>query len=212
MKLIRTNNQLDWNPYWGKALVCDIPRPEDVSLFDQNGYDLTSLELDYAFENTKKRKVVDIRQRRAIATKWFADCETTNTGAHLNHAWLFERKGYSGKARQQLQEWAKHNNYLYKLLKIKPKWGIDISIDYVDSEENVFEVFHYEWDDFDFKNVEEKRRVVEEIILNYNWNDVAKEMLDKKEQWHHLGFFEQSKWKSDFIGLPPEQFKMVLWD
>ena len=213
MKLIETNNSFNINPYWSKPLGhTEVPDISELEMFDQNGYDLTSLELDYAFENVSKRKIVNIRQRRAIAHRWFVEEAIPTTGAHLNHAWLFERKGYDGKAREQLEQWAYKNHYIYKLLKMRPKWGIDISIDYVDENQNVFEVFHYEWDDFDPVVVEKRRREVSPIIVESDWNEVALKMLERRSEWQHLGFFEQSKWKSDYIGLPPEQFKMVIWD
>ena len=40
---------------------------------------------------------------------------------------------------------------------MKSKWGIDISIDYTDYDGNVFEVFHYEWDSFDYDPIIEKK-------------------------------------------------------
>ncbi len=49
-------------------------------------------------------------------------------------------------------------------------------------------------------------------MLNTDWEDAAKTLIDKKSEWHGLDFFAQSKWKSDFFGVEPEQFKMVAWD
>ena len=49
-----------------------------------------------------------------------------------------------------LTDWAKKNNLIYKLIAIRPKWGLDFSIDYVDNEGNAFEIFHWEFDGFDF--------------------------------------------------------------
>ena len=100
---------------------------------------------------------------------------------------------------------------LYKLIKMKPKWGIDISIDYV-SKDHVFEVFHYEWDAFEYDAVIEKKLEIEKFVLNLDWDKVALELIELKDQWYHLDFFEQSKWKTDFFGLSPEKFKNVIWD
>jgi hypothetical protein len=36
-------------------------------------------------------------------------------------------------------------------------------------------------------------------------------MIRRKSEWHHLGFFEQSAWKTEFFGMEKERFKMVLW-
>ena len=49
-------------------------------------------------------------------------------------------------------------------------------------------------------------------MLNTDWEDAAKTLINKKDEWHGLDFFAQSKWKSDFFGVEPEQFKMVAWD
>jgi hypothetical protein len=44
-----------------------------------------------------------------------------------------------------------------------------------------------------------------------DWNDAAQRILKRKDEWHHLGFFEQSEWKTRFFGIEKERFKMVLW-
>ena len=48
--------------------------------------------------------------------------------------------------------------------------------------------------------------------LNLPLNKVALELIDLKDQWYELDFFEQSKWKTDYFGLTPEKFKNVIWD
>ena len=132
-------------------------------------------------------------------------------GAHINHSDIFERKGFSSYALEQLLAIAEINPMLYKLIKMKPKWGIDISIDYV-SEDAVFEVFHYEWDSFEYDKVIEKKFEIENFVTKLDWDDVAKELWKRKEEWFYLDFFDQTKWKTDFFGLSPEKFKNVIWD
>jgi len=55
------------------------------------------------------------------------------------------------------------------------------------------------------------KELMEPKLLSIDWQDAGKSLLDKKDQWHHLGFFEQSDWKCAFFGVPKEQFKMVAW-
>ena len=62
-----------------------------------------------------------------------------------------------------------------------------------------------------FDKVLEKQREVEAIIAEVNWDSKAKEMIDRKDEWHHLDFFGQSDWKCEFWGLPKENFKEVIW-
>ena len=93
---------------------------------------------------------------------------------------------------------------------MKPKWGIDISIDYV-SEDAVFEVFHYEWDAFDYNHVIEKKQEIEQFVIKQDWDDIAIKLWNKKNEWINLNFFDQTKWRTDYFGLSPEKFKNVIW-
>ena len=58
---------------------------------------------------------------------------------------------------------------------------------------------------------EDKKEKMEEFLLNQDWDERAKTMLERKDEWHGLGFFEQSDWKTQFFGIDKERFKMVLW-
>lgn len=181
--------------------------PFCVDLFDQNGYHLTKAEQAFLIRNGYQPIVR--RHEDCLRHDWFI--WDKREGAHINHADLFERKGFKDCALDQLLAIAEQDNpMLYKLVKMKPKWGIDISIDYV-SEDAVFEVFHYEWDAFDYNAVMEKKHEIEYFVLNQDWDDIAIKLWKKKNEWYHLDFFEQTKWRTDFFGLSPEKFKNVIW-
>ena len=206
-----SNNAFDSNGYWSKpiAKLVFVPTSEDLELFDQNGYDLTELEKHFASSNVAGTDSHRLH-RTALKKPWF--CQSTKIeGAILNHSLLFERKGYTGKALEELNHWAKSLPIIYKLINLRPKWGLDFSMDYVDRAGNSFEVLHWEWDSFNCEQVEEVKSKVEPIILNIDWDDAGKQILDKKDQWHHLDFFAQSDWKCNYFGIPKEQFKMVAW-
>ena len=212
MRLHVTDNQFDPNPYWCERLksVFACPPKETVALFDQNGYDLTRLEQLYAVANgantTRHRNSEHITLRQT----WFED-DSPESGPHINHAFMFERKGYSGEALQQLTTWAGYRPQFHKLTAMRPKWGLDFSIDYADREGNVFELLHWEYDGFEHDEIADKKAKMEEFLLKQDWPDRARVMLERKEEWHSLGFFEQSEWKTRFFGIDKERFKMVLW-
>ena len=179
---------------------------DSVQLHDQNGYHLT--EAEQAFLDTNGYETVERRAEDCIRQDWLV--WDSRDKAHINHSDLFERKGFKGAALEQLEYYANYNPMLWKVAKMKPKWGIDISIDYV-SEDRVFEVFHYEWDSFIFEDVHQKKLEIEEFVLDHDWNAVAEVLWRKRDEWLELPFFEQTKWRTDYFGLSPEKFKDVIW-
>ena len=209
--LTLSKNQFDSNGYWSTpmAKLVYLPTREDIELFDQNGFDLTELEKHFASSNIAGPDSHRCH-RTALKKPWF-EFPNTISGAHLNHSLLFERKGYAGMALQQLKMWAQDFPLLYKIINIRPKWGLDFSMDYADEQGNSFELLHWEWDSFDYIEIEAVRKIVEPVLLSIDWQDAAKNLLNKKEEWHSLDFFAQSDWKCKYFGIPKERFKMVVW-
>jgi len=211
-KVILTDNRFDPNGFWDQPIEKLLYQPtvEDLDLFDQNGYDLTQLEQHFAYGNRIKPKK-HREHLRALKQEWFTQLPRTE-GAHLNHSLLFERKGYTGAALEELQFWAKALPLVNKVIALRPKWGLDFSMDYADREGNAFEVLHWEWDSFIYEETECIRKLVEPVLLNIDWADAAQQILAHKEQWYSLDFFAQSRWKCKYFGIPEERFKMVAWN
>ena len=212
MQLHLTDNKFNSNPYWSERIksVFACPPKEAVELFDQNGYDLTKLEQLYAVangENTTKHRDAE---HTTLRKTWFED-DSPESGPHINHSVMFERKGYTGEALTQLKSWASYRPHFHKLIAMKPKWGLDFSIDYCDRDGNVFELLHWEYDGFEYNEIADKKARMEEFLLNQYWDERARTMLERKDEWHKLDFFEQSEWKTRFFGIDKERFKMVLW-
>jgi hypothetical protein len=207
-----TDNQFHTNRTWTKPVNWDsLPSnsSELVELFDQNGYRLTKLESHYAGANN--HPTVNHRYEVSLRQDWFVD-DKPSTGPHLNHAYLFERKGYAGEALEQLKEFAKESHLVHKLINYKGKWGVDFSMDYVDSQGNSMELLHFEYDSCNFNEIQDVKRIVEEALARTDWDLVAQILMEKKHEWIDLEFFEQSKYKTDFFGLPAERFKQNAWE
>tara|TARA_R100000657_G_C4672116_1_gene116867 strand:+ start:299 stop:925 length:627 start_codon:yes stop_codon:yes gene_type:complete len=206
--MIITNNKFNSAPtYINKTNNINVLLDcNSVDLFDQNGYHLTKVEQSFLEPNGYNP--IERRHEDCLRYDWLI--WDKKSGAHINHSDLFERKGFSGEALEQLTYYAEKNPMLYKLIKMKPKWGIDISIDYV-SEDAVFEVFHYEWDSFIYEDVVEKKLEIEKFMLSKDWDDIAKTLWRIRDKWYHLDFFEQTKWRTDYFNLTPEKFKNVIW-
>lgn len=206
-----TDNQLNPNGHWSQPIEKPCPPlASELALFDQNGYDLTDLEQLYAEANLTPAHA-HREHRHAVKAPWFTQPNRVE-GAVLNHSLLFERKGYSGNALEQLEQWAQLNPLVYKIIKMRPKWGLDFSMDYADRAGNVFEVLHWEYDGFDYDEVAERKQQLEAKFAATDWDDAAACILKLKDQWHHLDFFAQSDWKCNYFGIVKERFKMVIWE
>ena len=211
MRLQITSNKFNKDGYWRKAIdnAEVLLTQESVYLFDQNGYHLTPTEM--AFAKKANYPALHRRHEWMLCEDWMIS-EELYCGAHINHCQLLERKSFADEARQQMLFYATRNPLLWKLIRMRPKWGIDMSIDYVDRKGNVFEILHYEWDNFDYESVQSKKEEIEQFALSVDWENAAASLLKRKDEWAHLSFFEMSKWKTDFFGLSPEKFKDISWE
>lgn len=204
-----TNNHLNKEGYFYTPIDI-VVNPADVALFDQNGYDLSTVEQYYAKANGYSF-VFHRPSHIAIRYDWFQQPQTY-VGAMINHCNLFERKGYRGEALDQIKGLCGLYPVFWKVAKIRPKWGLDFSIDYCDNEGNVFEILHWEWDTFSYDEHIDKKVKYEGYFESIDWNDAGKQLLKCKDKWFNLNFFEQSQWKCDYFGVEKENFKMVLWE
>lgn len=198
----------DPDPYFSESLLIEFERikPEWVSIFDQNGYILTRLEQLYYSRISEHRGPWE----HSFQKPWFTQ-DVKYEGAVLNHSLLFQRKGFTDAAYDQLADWSRYMPLLWKVAKIRPKWGLDFSIDWCDEQGNVFEILHWEWDDFSFDKVQERKYYYDKLFLSLDWDDIAQQMLSRRDEWYNLDFFGQSAWKCDYLGIEHEQFKMVCW-
>jgi hypothetical protein len=209
MKLLKTDYTINPKKYWVFPSVQPLTY-DDLELFDQNGYDLCKAEQKFAHGNGYSPQAH--RYRYTCKVPWYLETHREMSGPHLNHADIYFRRGFSGDAKSQLKRLAQEDAAFYKLIAMRPKWGVDMSVDYADSDGNVFELLHFEWDGFDYYEVLKNKLLVEDVIDNIDWYKGANEMLERKDEWHTLDFFGQSDWKQAYWGLPREQFKEVIWE
>jgi len=72
--------------------------PKSVDLFDQNGYHLTRAE--QAFLGYNGYETIERRHEDCMRYDWIL--WDKRDGAHINHSDIFERKGFSSIALEQL--------------------------------------------------------------------------------------------------------------
>lgn len=214
--LINTYPLFNENPYWENPIPKEhldydfLESNKVVNLLDQNGYDLSPIEIEYAKYNHTPLTVHRNSKHYSIQDSWFTQPPKLE-GYVLNHSMILERKGYSGEALTQLQSLVKRNPLLYKVINIVPKYGTDFSLDYVDRDGECFEILHHEYDSFNCLEAQKIKYQVERVVESMDFNIVVKNLISRKSEWVNLEFFDQSDWKCEYFGLPSERFKNVLW-
>lgn len=199
MNLVNLYPKFTESPYLVKPIERSLVENLPFRDFDKDGYEVpTPLEsLHYEANGIELNR--QIQYHIAPVQEWYWDSESSENGLVLDHCMLLTRYAFAGAAREQILEISRHRPILQKLLNIKPKWGIDFSLDYV-TRDLVMEVIHIEQD---FDNLDEANNAkerLEEIIENTDWYDGAMRLYSRREEWINLSSDDHSDYKAQFFG------------
>jgi hypothetical protein len=199
MNLVNLYPKFSAVPYLTKPIERLLVETLPFKDFDKDGYEVpTPLEhLHYEANDIDLNR--EIQYHIAPVQEWYTDTENSEHGLVLDHCMLLTRYAFAGAAREQLLEVSKNRPILQKLLNIKPKWGIDFSLDYV-THDVVMEVIHIEQD---FDNLEEAQAAkerLETIIDNTDWYEGAMQLWARKDEWINLSSDDHSDYKAQFFG------------
>jgi hypothetical protein len=199
MKLVNLYPEFTENPYLTKPIDRLSVETLPFKDFDKDGYEVpTPLEhLHYEANGVELNR--EIQYHIAPVQEWYTDVEQSEHRLVLDHCMLLTRYAFAGEARAQIEEVKQNRPILQKLLNIKPKWGIDFSLDFV-THDIVMEVIHIEQD---FDNIEEAnaaKEKLENIIDNTDWYDGAMMLYAKKHEWIDLSSDDHSDYKAKFFG------------
>jgi len=181
-----------------------VPLPDalvdllDMQHFDKDGYEITALLERTYYEQNGVPLNTTTQKHTTTAVEWFIDDTESESGLVLDHSMIMTRWGFGGDARKQLAERLDSRPILNKLLKIKPKWGIDFSLDWVDTED-VIEIIHIEQDFNSYEEANVAKRAFEALVMSTEWEQSAKDLLRIKPQWQHLSSDDQSDFKAKFF-------------
>lgn len=199
MKLNNLNLEFDSIPFLTTAIKQDLAETLSLKDFDKDGFEIPApLECEYYKANSVELNL-EIQYHIAPVKPWYIDETDSEHGLVLDHCMLLQRYAFAGDARLQLEALIERRPIVQKLLGIKPKWGIDFSLDYV-SKDIVMEVIHIEQDFTNLEEANEAKMKLENIIENTDWLDGAKQLIKRKAEWEHLSSDDHSDYKAQFFG------------
>lgn len=199
MKLVKTDASFAKHPFLTNPIDYNKLQTIPLKDFDKDGYEIdTPLELEhYVLNNVDVHH--NIQFHHSTGKPWYIDKEQSEQGLILDHTQILTRWAYAGEARERIVEVAQSRPVLNKLLAIKPKWGIDFSLDYV-THDVCMEIFHIEKDATTYEEALALKDKAEQIIDNTDWEGAVKNILKRQDEWKDLCSDDQSDWKAQYFG------------
>jgi hypothetical protein len=199
MRLVKQDVEFTSHPYLTKPIPQTLVDNLSLRDFDKDGYEVPA-PLERAYYDIAGIKLNhEIQYHVAPVTPWYIDADNCEEGLVLDHCMLLTRYALSGNARKQIEETKNNRPILQKLLSIKPKWGVDFSLDYV-SKDIVMEVIHIEQDFDTLEEANKAKMKLETIIECTDWELGVHQLLERKSEWESLSSDDHSDYKAQFFG------------
>jgi hypothetical protein len=170
---------------------------EEFKFYDKDGFELNQAEQQY-YKMMKHPINYPILNHTCWQEPWF-ELLWKDQGLILDHCMILHRCNYSGYAKYQLEKIKKEIPEAEWLLSTKQKWGFDFALDAVDSNGNIYEVLHIEYDNYQYDEFMKKMISFDYKIRHTDWIDASKRVLKKQDEWKNLTGFAQNDWKADFL-------------
>ncbi len=198
MRLINRNPIFEPRPFLTKPIAKQWLLNSRLENFDKDGYEIERLERFYYSINSVKLNT-EIQEHSAPAQAWYIDGDFSEQELILDHCMILTRYAYDGEAKEQIEEICESKPVMQKLLRIRPKWGIDFSLDYI-THDTVMEVLHIEQDFLDYNDAVLAKTKLEDIVDNTDWEAGVKELIERKSEWENLCSDDHSDYKAKFFG------------
>jgi len=197
MRLKKTNNNFDPNPYLTQTIPLELVRIGSMKDFDKDGYEITCTLERLFYERNRVSLNKSIQKHVAPVKEWYYN--EAEHGLVVDHSMLLTRWAFADEAREVITYAAKERPILNKLLGINPKWGIDFSLDWID-QKGCMEVIHIEQDFLTLDEANEAKMKLETLIENTDWEDGVRQLIKRKAEWEHLCSDDHSDYKAQYFG------------
>jgi hypothetical protein len=171
-----------------------------MDYFDKDGFELTPMEREFYWVNGFPIPN-DILYHTCFNTHWMNLSSEAPSGFILDHCILLHRCDFTEAAKEQLLSFRNEFPKVNYLLQCKQKWGLDLALDYYDGNE-INEIIHIEQDFHTSEECTAYKENIEKFVLATDWEDAAKRLVKKKDEWSSLIGFAQNDWKAKFFGFP----------
>jgi len=194
------DNNFDFDLNIKQTIDSSLLNQRNVRYFDNDGFELSKLEQEYYKANNLH--LDDCLNHISCQKEWLY-CEDVNF--KVDHSLLLQRYSFTTDARQQLEAYKNVFPELNKYLRLKPKWGLDFALEYYNNTD-ALEVLHIELDYNNYEQALKIKDLLENKILNTDWQDFVNSIKLKKDQWFSLPGMEQNDWKARHWGLKKAEF------
>jgi hypothetical protein len=199
MKLIKTNEEFNPSPFLTVPIDRTLVETLPFTDFDKDGYEVPAPLEHLHYQAQEVNLNTEIQYHIAPVQPWYIDETLSEKGLVLDHCMLLTRWAFNGAARQQLEEVSKTRPILNKLLGIRPKWGIDFSLDWIDHD-ICMEVIHIEQDFYTIEQALDAKQRLEHIIETTDWYQGAQDLIRRKNKWQDLSSDDHSDYKAQYFG------------
>jgi hypothetical protein len=177
--------------------------------FDREGFSLSKLEKEYYEANGFMLNFHDEFDKEINLDGYYSPTEpwvkcVDHVFLYVDHSYILYKCQFVGKALEQVLEYSKKNPQLLRLAKSKCKYGLDISLDYINEEFRSFkQLFHLEYDSYDLIEFQQHKSNIEDVLNNLD-RDIANFAIKFFNPSHDNDF------RCQYFGLPKSRVLNTL--
>jgi hypothetical protein len=181
--------------------VCNEPiyniNVEDFKFYDKDGFELNQAEQKY-YRMMNYPIDHPVLNHTCWQEPWF-ELENKDKGLILDHCMILHRCSYADYASYQLEKIKQQIPEAGWLLDTQQKWGFDFALDAVDTNGNIYEVLHIEYDNLNYDEFVKNMISFDFTIRHTDWINAAAKVKQHQDEWKNLKSWEQNNWKSNFL-------------